>query len=93
MRKNKNYLDFIRRLPCIVCRAPSEPQHIRSQRHCPLEYAGGTSLKPYDLMSLPCCREHHVEMEQGYIKFEKKYNLDLKKEIIKCLVKYIERGQ
>ena len=90
MRKN-DYLLFIRGLPCFICEDIAEVHHIRAGRVIPYDYHGGAGKKPSDYMCVPLCREHHQECERSYSNFEKEYHVDLGKEIIKCLVKYIER--
>jgi hypothetical protein len=50
------YLAYLRRLPCVVCRAPapSEPSHVGTTRK-------GTGIKCLDREAVPSCREHHED--------------------------------
>lgn len=49
--RNKNYLDFVRSLPCCKCGrpGPSDPHHVRSSAHA------GIGIKPSDTRSIPLC--------------------------------------
>jgi hypothetical protein len=76
-------------MPCIICRAPAEPHHCRSTTTIPYQLAGGTGLKPNDLMCIPLCRIHHHEAHNE-IEFEEKHKVDLKRELIFYLAKYIQ---
>lgn len=52
--RNQKYLDWIREKPCVFCRQPSEPHHVR--RHY---WGAGIGMKPHDYVSIPVCRTHH----------------------------------
>jgi hypothetical protein len=83
-RKNEKYLEFIRKQPCVVCGAPAEVHHQRD--NIPSEYAGGMGLKPYDLLSIPLCRECHVKAHMGDL------SMSPHLEIIRHLIRFIEGG-
>jgi len=64
MRKNKKYLDFIRKQKCCLCGNPNvDSHHVRS--FIPTRFKGGTGLKPFDLMTVPVCRSCHLELHGG----------------------------
>ena len=81
-RENKKYLEYIRTQPCAVCGNNAEPHHVREQ--IPQEYAGGMGLKPYDLLTIPLCRECHVKEHMGDL------NINPHVEVMKHLIRYIE---
>jgi hypothetical protein len=88
-RKNPKYIKYIRSLPC--CKTGTsevDPHHIRDTSIIPIEFAGGTGLKPYDFMAIPVC--HYVH-QQDHSQNNLKDSVDISKEIIKNLVGYIER--
>ena len=62
-----DYLDWIRKLPCLVCLRPSDPYlgrthpaHIRYNDARFGAFTGGGE-RPDDRFSLPLCVKHHVE--------------------------------
>jgi len=65
-RRDKRHLEFIRSLPCCVCRieGKTEAAHIRNNGD------GGMGMKPSDSRVLPLCcdchRAQHVEGEPRY---------------------------
>jgi hypothetical protein len=60
------YLDLIRKLPCVVCHAsPVEAAHIRTPSPRNGKRETGKSEKPSDLWTLPLCPDHHREQHQG----------------------------
>lgn len=70
MRKNPEYLSFIRKQPCLFCGADAEPHHVRSRLHTPPKWRGGTGLKPYDYACLPVCRSCHQRVHDGHMTIE-----------------------
>ena len=53
--RDRQYLDFIATLPCILCGkpGPSDPHHTAS---------GGMGITGSDYSAIPVCREHHTEI-------------------------------
>ena len=88
-RKNSSYIKWLRCMPCCVCKAPAEPHHVRSTTTIPYQLAGGTGLKPNDLMCIPLCRAHHNETHDSPDELGTKYNIDMKRLLIFYLAKYI----
>jgi hypothetical protein len=86
-RKNPDYLDYLRTLPCSVCGGLSEPHHIRDARVVPMKFRGGIGLKPYDFVSVPLCRKHH---ELVHAKNE---NINLHYILIETLIGYLWKIQ
>jgi len=69
--RDKEYLAFIRALPCLVCGAESEPHHWRKGAD------GGTGMKPSDCFALPLCHEHHMEAHRvGEATFAERRNFE-----------------
>ncbi len=59
--KDRDYLDFIRSLPCVICGAKSEAAHVR---YSSAEYGKtdtGAAKKPDDRWCVPLCSEHHTQ--------------------------------
>ena len=87
MRKNKAYLKYISLFPCCYCGdVLSVVHHIRSKKYIPNEFAGGTSLKPYDFCTIPLCVRCHDACHK-FPKFED--DLDPSKRIIYYMGMYI----
>lgn len=82
--RSKRYMSFIRIQECVIsgCKLKQcDPHHT---------YTAGKSLKATDLCCIPLCRQHHHEIGSiGRESFENKYNVDISRELIKCLMKYI----
>ena len=77
------YVDYIRGCTCLVCFASSPaPDHLEA-----IGMGGNRknpTLKHFSVVDL--CRLHHTEIHMmGQKEFEKKYNIDLWKEINKHL--------
>ena len=71
IHRSREYLDYVRGLPCAVCGGQAEPHHWRKDSD------GGTGLKPSDCFCVPLCREHHREAHQhGDEWFAEEYNLE-----------------
>lgn len=69
--RNKKYLEWIRRLPCLLCRGASDAHHI------PPDGLSSISLKTSDLRTIPLCLKHHTEYHTcGKDTFAEDYNLD-----------------
>lgn len=54
--ENKEYLAWVRTMPCIRCGKPGEPHHVIG---IGLGTMGG---KASDIHTMPLCREHHDEL-------------------------------
>ena len=74
---NKDYLDFIDTLPCLVCGKPSTHCHVRK-----LYWGAGTGIKSHDYCAIPLCLEDHTYEN------ERKYGTD--RQIAELLMKYID---
>ena len=61
--ENRNYLSFIRRLPCVVCgtRQRIEAAHIRMGNPLYGKPSAGMQEKPSDTFTVPLCAAHHDE--------------------------------
>jgi hypothetical protein len=77
-RRDKEYISFIRQLPCIVCLSldetatgPSEAHHQNPKGH------GGKGIKTDDSRCMPLCNYHHRQRHDiGSDTFSKKYDLN-----------------
>lgn len=80
-----DYKSYVRTLPCLICGQGSEPHHLLSVG------MGRDRTKPKweDYTVIPLCREHHQELHQIGRQFEKKYKINLYKEALKILSKWI----
>ena len=90
--RNDDYLNFIRSKPCLICHKKAVAAHVRN-----LAFGGGTGLKPPDYCAVPLCDNpydairHHKQLDTtGINDFEYLHCLDLKVEIIKLMMEYIE---
>lgn len=82
--RSEAYLAWIRLLPCVICKKPSEASHHGSH---------GLGTKADDLRTLPLCYVHHRTDPASYERlgpeeFERYYNLDVKEEIIRLICRY-----
>jgi hypothetical protein len=85
-RKNSAYLKFIRSLPCLICNNPhTECHHVRDREYIPEEFRGGMGLKSYDIVCLPLCRKHHMQVHEHKTLIDNPGY-----EIIRMLVRYID---
>lgn len=82
--RDKTHLEFIRGLPCCICRDPRTVPH-----HAKTKGSGGG-----DDETVPLCHKHHTGDEGvhglGRETFEKRFGVDLL-EIARYLVVYRER--
>jgi hypothetical protein len=79
--KNPKYLEYIRTLPCCVCRRGAEPHHADT---------GGVGIKCSDTRAIPLCHRCHVECHAiGRNTFQEKNNIDFKTVQVKCLEEFI----
>ena len=79
---SRKYLEFVKSLPCLVCRgSPAEPHHLKAR--------GWGSAKRVDFFAVPLDREHHTELEQiGMQKFCEKYQVELWRECARMVVAF-----
>ena len=80
--RNPKYLEYIRTLPCCVCRRSGVAPHHAD--------TGGMGLKCNDTRTVPLCYKHHMECHAlGRITFQEAYNICFISIQIKCLEDYI----
>lgn len=78
---NEDYLNYIREQKCLECGNNAEPHHWKTRG------AGGS-----DLLAIPLCRRHHVEIGQIGSRFFDKYNWEntyIHDEMVRLLCGYI----
>jgi len=86
--RSERYLNYIRRLPCLVrsCTEEAQPHHaggILSGR--------GVGQKGSDYRCLPLCWTHHGELHAiGVESFSRRYGVDIHESIIFCLEGYVD---
>lgn len=84
--RDKKYLDWIRTQKDVVYgRSPSEPHHVGTH---------GMGKKTNDYETIPLAHEVHTRIKDvgwGPEKVEKAYQIDMKLEVIKHLMKYIDK--
>lgn len=68
-KEDKNHLDFIRSLPCLIgddeCDGRTEAAHIRAKNHALGKRETGKAEKPDDAWTVPLCSHHHREQHKG----------------------------
>lgn len=84
--KNKQYLEYIRKQPCVICGHKSVPHHTE---------AGGMGMKCSDYRTIPLCNQHHTIGSASIHRMGKKtfsdyHCIDIDKIIIDLLEKFIE---
>lgn len=78
-RLDKHHADFIRELPCIICRdnISTECCHIRMSDGRISKPPTGIGIRPDDRFTVPMCSKHHREQHAGSErKFWDRYNID-----------------
>jgi len=76
--RNKDYLNYIRSLPCLICGNPeSEAHHVRRQY-----WMASMGRKPHDYVAIPLCRTHHTAANEQ--------RLIVERTIIDLLMGYID---
>ena len=78
-KHSEAHLDFIRGLPCVVCKNPiqTEAAHIRFEDRKAGKRFVGMGEKPDDSWTIPLCWRHHKEQHQiGEKAFWKKVRID-----------------
>ena len=79
--RNKRYLEFVRTLPCCVCKGYSEAHHSET---------GGMAVKCNDTRAIPLCHRCHHECHAiGKGTFQERHNIDFRDIQICCLETYI----
>lgn len=58
--RSKKYTDWIKRQTCLRCDCPAEPHHIKGIGHF-----SGAGLKADDILTMPLCHDHHMEMQSN----------------------------
>ncbi len=85
--RSKKYLEFVRGLPCAVCKKKDEtvvPHHVD---------AGGVGMKCSDARVIPLCHFHHNEHDHiGKRTFYSKYGTSKNECLIETMQAYIEGG-
>ena len=82
--ESKEYLDYIRGRPCLVCEQPAVPHHIENR---------GMGQKCDDLLTVPLCPQHHAEVHRlGRERFEEGWVLNLCAEAAHLIVDFL-RGR
>lgn len=59
--KNERHLDFIRSLPCLICKdeTSTEACHVRMTDPSIGKLNSGLGQKPHDYFTVPMCGKHH----------------------------------
>ena len=87
VERDKKYLDYIRSLPCTVCKCPA-PSHAH---HHPLEGHSSVGLKTSDFRTVPLCFRCHDRVHRsGRVSFWG--NTDVEVVISKLNVDYFLRS-
>lgn len=77
-KHDKPHLEFIRRLPCVICMKPGvDAAHIRYSDDRYLKRQTGMGERPSDKWTVPLCREHHTiqhSVNEGV--FWRRYGID-----------------
>ena len=76
MRRNPQYLAWLREQPCSIggtCAGQVQACHVRRGTD------GGMGLKPSDHYALPMCSQHHAEQHMsGEVTFERRHSVAMK---------------
>jgi len=93
--RNKKYLAFVRKQPCLLTGIIGHEYDPVVAAHQGILGDKGTAIKTSDYCTVPLLASlHHLEHQQGSQTFWNKYpHIDLKVEIIRLLIKYIESGR
>ena len=84
IHKNKKHLEWIRQKPCLICRSPgpNDSHHV---------WNSGKKNHGNDFLVVPLCRTCHSDYHHlGHNKFEEKWNVNLRDEIINLLSEFID---
>jgi len=66
--ENAKYLAWVKTQPCECCGRPSDDPH-----HLIGWGQGGMATKAHDSLVIPLCRQHHTELHNDPVKFERKH--------------------
>ncbi len=94
--RNSNYLAFIRKQPCLLTDIIGHEYDPVVAAHQGILGDKGVSIKTSDYTAIPMLGSLHRDQEHqhGHKTFWNKYpHIDLKVEIIRLLIKYIESGR
>lgn len=69
---NPDYLAWVKTQPCECCQQPSDDAH-----HLIGWGQGGMGTKAHDIFAIPLCRNHHTELHNDRMAFERKYGSQL----------------
>jgi len=84
--KSEKYLSHVRKFPCAVCGFPDTHAH-----HIRFSFNSGTATKPGDTWAIPLCHTHHREYhDKGITTFQKKYDVDIWRQLFMIAKSYIE---
>lgn len=79
--RDKDYLEFVKSKPCIICGQTAEPHHVET---------AGKGLKCSDYKTVPLCRICHTYCHSmGKLTFQTKHLIDFKDKIISLMEEYI----
>ncbi|MBJ8809850.1 DUF968 domain-containing protein [Citrobacter koseri] len=70
--QNADYISWVKTQPCCCCGNPADDAH-----HLIGYGQGGMGTKAHDSFTIPLCREHHTELHNDPVKFERKYGSQL----------------
>ena len=90
--RNKKYLEFIRKQPCILTGIIAHEYDPVVAAHQGILGDKGTSIKTSDYTAVPMLDSlHKLEHQQGQATFWGKYpEIDIRTEIVRLLIKYAE---
>lgn len=66
--RDEKYLAWVKTQPCECCGRPSDDPH-----HLIGWGQGGMGTKAHDSLVIPLCRQHHTELHDDPVKFERKH--------------------
>lgn len=80
--RSEEYLAFVRRHPCLVCKRPADSHHAFGRK--------GAGMKSSDYTTVPLCRVHHIELHLTHrVAFEAEYDVDLFEVAYNLLHRYL----
>jgi len=82
MIQDKNHLEMVRSLPCLICGGRSVAHHVRNG------WNGGMGVKPESIFTLPLCVACHSDLHQvGEDVFWRSHHINQYEEIIKIILR------